>query len=239
MAEKEFQPYIKHDQEIPEFTIKSVITGTMLGIVFAWANAYVGLISGLTISASIPASVMSVAVFAFLHKAFKARRGTPLETNMSQTIGSSGESLAAGVIFTVPAMFMLGWQPSYGVQVITIAIIAAIGGILGITFMIPLRRYLMKREHGTLPFPEGTACAEVIKSADVGGASAGYVFGGLGIGALIELVKNGFTAFASTITVAVPVVTEWFFLWRQARLCWELGTYSIVTFRLSWLPGER
>jgi len=208
MAEKEFKPYVPHDKDIPEFTVKSVVTGTVLGIVFAWANAYVGLISGLTISASIPASVMSVAVFAFLHKAFKARKGTVLETNMSQTIGSSGESLAAGVIFTIPAMFMLGWNPAYATQVITITIIAAIGGILGITFMIPLRRYLMQREHGTLPFPEGTACAEVIKSAEAGGTQAGYVFGGLGIGAFVELIRNGFSAFAGTIATPIPIVSR-------------------------------
>jgi len=208
VAEKEFKPYISHDKDIPEFTVKSVVTGTILGIVFAWANAYVGLLSGLTISASIPASVMSVAVFAFLHKAFRARKGTVLETNLSQTIGSSGESLAAGVIFTIPAMFMLGWNPSFGIQIITITIIAAIGGILGITFMIPLRRYLMAKEHGVLPFPEGTACAEVIKSADTGGTQAGFVFGGLGIGAFVELIRNGFSAFAGTIAAPIPIVSK-------------------------------
>ena len=208
MAEQDFEPYIKHDQRLPEITWKSVIVGTVLGIVFAWANAYVGLISGLTISASIPVSVMSVALFAFMHKALKARKGSPLETNMSQTIGSAGESLAAGVIFTIPAMFMLGWNPEYGRQVITITIIAAIGGILGVTFMIPLRKYLIKREHKVLPFPEGTACAEVIKSADIGGASAGYVFAGLGVGGLIELLRNGFSAFASTIEVPIILVNK-------------------------------
>ena len=92
MAEQNFEPYIKHDRELPEFTWKAIIIGTSLGIVFAWANAYVGLFSGLTISASIPVSVMSVAIFGFLHKTLKARRGSPLETNMSQTIGSAGES---------------------------------------------------------------------------------------------------------------------------------------------------
>ncbi len=208
MAEKNFEPYIKHDQRLPEITWKSVIIGTVLGIVFAWANAYVGLISGLTISASIPVSVMSVAIFAFMHKVLKTRKGSPLETNMSQTIGSAGESLAAGVIFTIPAMFMLGWNPEYGQQVITITIIAAIGGILGVTFMIPLRKYLIEREHKVLPFPEGTACAEVIKSADIGGASAGYVFAGLGIGGLIELLRNGFSAFAGTIEVPIIFVKK-------------------------------
>ncbi len=208
MSDQSFQPYIKADQNLPEFTWKSVIIGTILGIIFAWANAYVGLISGLTISASIPVSVMSVTIFSFLHRFFNAKKGSPLETNMAQTIGSAGESLAAGVIFTIPAMFMLGWNPTYGVQVITIMIIAAIGGILGVTFMIPLRKYLIKKEHNVLPFPEGTACAEVIKSADIGGASAGYVFGGLGIGAFIELIKNGFTAFAGTVEVPIFFVKK-------------------------------
>ncbi len=208
MAEQQFEPYISHDKTLPEITWKSVIIGTVLGIVFAWANAYVGLISGLTISASIPVSVMSVALFAFLHRVLKTSKGSPLETNMSQTIGSAGESLAAGVIFTIPAMFMLGWNPTYGVQVITITIIAAIGGILGVTFMIPLRKYLIKREHNVLPFPEGTACAEVIKSADIGGASAGYVFGGLGVGACVELLKNGFSAFAGTIEIPIIFVRK-------------------------------
>ena len=147
MAEQNFEPYIKHDQQLPEFTWKSVIIGTLLGIVFAWANAYVGLISGLTISASIPVSVMSVAIFAFMHRVLGARKSSPLETNMSQTIGSAGESLAAGVIFTIPAMFMLGWNPGYGQQVITISIIAMIGVILGVAFMIPLRKYLIKKEN--------------------------------------------------------------------------------------------
>jgi putative OPT family oligopeptide transporter len=208
MADQDFKPYISHDKTLPEVTWKSVIIGTALGIVFAWANAYVGLISGLTISASIPVSVMSVALFAFLHRVFKTSKGSPLETNMSQTIGSAGESLAAGVIFTIPAMFMLGWNPTYGIQVITITIIAAIGGILGVTFMIPLRKYLIKKEHKVLPFPEGTACAEVIKSADIGGASAGYVFGGLGVGAFIELLKNGFSAFAGTIEIPIAFVRK-------------------------------
>ncbi len=208
MAEQDFKPYISHDRDMPEFTWKSIIIGTSLGIVFAWANAYVGLISGLTISASIPVSVMSVALFAFLHKTFKAKKGSPLETNMAQTIGSAGESLAAGVIFTIPAMFILGWNQTYGIQIITITIIAAIGGILGVTFMIPLRKFLIKKEHKTLPFPEGTACAEVIKSADIGGTSAKFVFSGLAIGGFIELLKNGLTAFVGTITIPIIFVNK-------------------------------
>lgn len=201
-----YEPYVKHDENQVEFSVKAIIIGTALGILFAWANAYVGLISGLTISASIPVSVMSVAIFTTLHKVFKSKKGSPLETNMAQTIGSAGESLAAGVIFTIPAMFMLGWDVTYGMQVITITIIAAIGGILGVTFMIPLRQYLIKREHGILPFPEGTACAEVIKSADIGGSSAKHVFIGLGIGALVELARKGFSLFAGTVKFPTVVV---------------------------------
>ncbi|UCC79508.1 MAG: oligopeptide transporter, OPT family [Candidatus Zixiibacteriota bacterium] len=208
MEEPEYKPYIGHHKELPEFTWKSIIIGTILGIVFAWANAYVGLISGLTISASIPVSVMSVALFAFLHKFLKTRRGSPLETNMSQTIGSAGESLAAGVIFTIPAMFLLGWDQAYGIQVITITIIAAIGGILGVSFMIPLRKFLVKREHKVLPFPEGTACAEVIKSADIGGTSAKFVFTGLGVGGFVELIKNGFSVFEGLIRVPTLIVNK-------------------------------
>ena len=188
--EEEFKPYIKHNEKTPEFTWKAIIIGTTLGILFACANAYVGLISGLTISASIPVSVMSVAIFAVLHKFFKARRGTPLETNLSQTIGSAGESLAAGVIFTIPAMFMLGWDANYGTQVITISIIAAIGGILGVTFMIPLRQYLIKKEHKNLPFPEGTACAEVLRAGEEGGVRARMVFEGLGVGAFYKVLGD-------------------------------------------------
>jgi putative OPT family oligopeptide transporter len=210
MASKndDFEPYIKHTQAPPEFTWKAAIIGISLGILFAWANAYVGLISGLTISASIPASVMSVAIFTALYKFFKTPKASPLETNMSQTIGSAGESLAAGVIFTIPAMFMLGWDVSYGMQVLTISTVAAIGGALGVTFMIPLRQYLIKKEHKVLPYPEGTACAEVIKSADLGGASAKNVFVGLGLGAIVELARNGFYLFATTIEFPTVVVRK-------------------------------
>jgi putative OPT family oligopeptide transporter len=127
---------------------------------------------------------------------------------MSQTIGSAGESLAAGVIFTIPAMFLLGWDQTYGTQVITITIIAAIGGILGVTFMIPLRKFLIKKEHNVLPFPEGTACAEVIKSADIGGTSAKYVFTGLAVGGFVELIKNGFSVFVGLIRVPTLLIDK-------------------------------
>lgn len=172
----EYPPYIPPTEHVAELTIKSVLIGIMLGIVFGAANAYLGLRVGLTVSASIPAAVMAIAIF----KVF--RTGTILETNIVQTIGSAGESLAAGVIFTLPALYIWGFDAEWHV----LATVAFLGGLLGILFMIPLRRFLMVREHGHLPFPEGTATAEVQVAGEAGGSKAKLVFGGLGIGALYQ-----------------------------------------------------
>ena len=181
-----YPPYIGADEQLPEFTFKAVFIGVVLGVVFGAANAYLGLRVGLTVSASIPAAVMAVAVF----KAIKS--GSILETNMVQTIGSAGESLAAGVIFTLPALLI--WQredPAVVVDVMEISVIALFGGLLGVLFMIPLRSYLISREHGNLPYPEGTACAEVQVAGDVGGSKAMLLFQGLGVGALYQALANG------------------------------------------------
>ena len=142
--------------------MKSVVFGVVVGIVFGAANAYLGLKVGLTVSASIPAAVMGLAFFRLV------RSGTILEGNIIQTIGSAGESLAAGVIFTFPALFMWGVAPKH----FEIACLALIGGGLGVLFMIPLRRFLIVQEHGRLPYPEGTACAEVLVSGETGGGRA-------------------------------------------------------------------
>ncbi|MDE2751107.1 MAG: OPT/YSL family transporter, partial [Gemmatimonadota bacterium] len=153
---REYRPYVPPNERMAEFTVKAVVVGILMAVVFGAANAYLGLRVGLTVSASIPAAVMAVAIF----RAF--RRGTILETNMVQTIGSAGESVAAGVIFTLPALFI--WQrtdPTIMIDLVQVSVIAAFGGLLGVLFMIPLRRYLISREHGRLPYPEGTACAEV------------------------------------------------------------------------------
>ena len=182
----EYRPYVPPDRSMAEFTVKAVVVGILMAVVFGAANAYLGLRVGLTVSASIPAAVMAVAIFRAL------RRGTILETNMVQTIGSAGESVAAGVIFTLPALFI--WQradPTIMVDLVQVSVIAAFGGLLGVLFMIPLRRYLISREHGRLPYPEGTACAEVQVAGDTGGGKARLLFSGLGVGAIYQALANG------------------------------------------------
>ena len=181
-----YRPYVPAETSMAELTLKAVLIGLLLAVVFGAANAYLGLRVGLTVSASIPAAVMAVAIFRAL------RRGSILETNMVQTIGSAGESVAAGVIFTLPALFI--WQradPTIVVDLLQVSVIAAFGGLLGVLFMIPLRRYLISREHGKLPYPEGTACAEVQVAGDMGGGKARLLFSGLGVGALYQAMANG------------------------------------------------
>jgi putative OPT family oligopeptide transporter len=172
-----YQPYIAASESPAEFTLRAVGLGVLFGIVFGAANAYLGLRAGLTISTSIPVAVMTVAVFRIL--AASGRRGTLLETNLSQTTGSASSSLASGVIFTLPALFMWGLPPTLA----QMSLLAMCGGLLGILFMVPLRRYLIEREHGRLPYPEGTACAEVLVANEIGGSKARFVFYGLGVGA--------------------------------------------------------
>ncbi len=188
----DYEPYTGAEVITAEFTLRAAIMGSILGILFAAANAAVGLRVGLTISASIPIAVMSVAIFGVM-KRFGARKGTILENNMVQTIGSSGESLAAGVIFTIPAFFLTSFiaPGEYTITIFQIFITALIGGLLGVLFMIPLRRYLIKKEHGKLPYPEGTACAEVLVAGDTGGGQARQVFMGLGVGALYTALLRG------------------------------------------------
>jgi putative OPT family oligopeptide transporter len=153
-----FVPYCPPSAQVPEFTLRALVLGIAIGIVFGAANAFLGLKTGTTVSASIPAAVISMAVLRGVLK-----RGTVLENNMVQTIGSSGESLAAGVIFTIPAFMFLGMEISQ----FRIFLFSITGGLLGILFMIPLRHYLMVKEHRVLPFAEGTACANVLVAARV------------------------------------------------------------------------
>ena len=174
-ANKPFKPYIPADKVTPEITAVSVVIGVILAVVFGAANAYLGLRVGLTVSASIPAAVLSMGIIRVL-----MRRNSILESNIVQTIGSAGESLAAGAIFTLPALFLWaaegkGEKPS----LLAITVIALCGGILGVLFMVPLRNALIVREHATLPYPEGTACAEVLLAGEEGGAQAASVFSGL------------------------------------------------------------
>ncbi len=177
----QYRPYIGKPEILPEFTFRAIFTGIILGIIFAAANAYIGRKVGLTVSASIPVAVMTVAIFRIM------RKGSILENNMVQTVGSAGESLAAGVIFTFPALIIWGMKP----ELAKIFIFSLLGGWLGVLFMIPLRSLLISRQHGRLPYPEGTACAEVLVAGDKGGTEAKTVFTGLGIGSLYEFFVNG------------------------------------------------
>lgn len=176
-----YPPFVSPERtDVSELTWKAVLTGIVIGIVFGAANAYLGLRVGLTVSASIPAAVMGVAAF----KLFG--RGTILEANLVQTVGSAGESLAAGVIFTLPALFMWGLTVSQ----LKICVLSLLGGLLGVFFMIPLRRYLIVKEHGRLPYPEGTACAEVLVAGETGGSKARLLFAGMSIGALFQTLVH-------------------------------------------------
>ncbi|MFH1502223.1 MAG: oligopeptide transporter, OPT family [Candidatus Eisenbacteria bacterium] len=178
----DYAPYVGHERTIPEFTLRALVAGALIGIVFGAANAYIGLKVGMTVSASIPAAVIAIALSRKLR-----RKATILETNMVQTVGSAGESLAAGIIFTIPALIVLGLIP----ELSKVFVLAVVGGLLGVLFMIPLRRYLMVQQHGTLPFPEGTACAEVLVAGDSGGSRVRRVMGALGLAALYKFAMEG------------------------------------------------
>ena len=187
MENKQFQPYVPASKVTPELTATSIIMGILLSVIFGAANAYLGLRVGMTVSASIPAAVISMGVIRVI-----MRKNSILESNLVQTIGSAGESLAAGAIFTMPALFI--WA-SEGVMekpdLISITLIALLGGLLGVFFMIPLRNALIVREHGTLPYPEGQACAEVLLAGEQGGSNASTVFAGMGFAALFKFIIDG------------------------------------------------
>lgn len=191
----EFKPYIPAEKVTPELTVTSVIMGCILAVIFGAANAYLGLRVGMTVSASIPAAVISMGVIRVI-----LRRNSILESNMVQTIGSAGESLAAGAIFTMPALFLWAEEgkidmPGY----LEITLIALFGGILGVLFMIPLRKALIVEEHGTLPYPEGMACAEVLLAGEEGGSNASTVFAGMGLGAAFKFIVDGLKIVPSDI----------------------------------------
>lgn len=192
---KDFKPYIPADKVLPELTGTSIILGIILAVVFGAANAYLGLRVGMTISASIPAAVISMGIIRLILK-----KDSILENNMVQTIGSAGESLAAGAIFTLPALFL--WAEEGKIEtpsMLQITLITLVGGTLGILFMIPLRKALIVEEHGVLPFPEGQACAEVLRAGEEGGAKAGTVFKGLGIASVYKLLSDGFKIWPSEL----------------------------------------
>jgi putative OPT family oligopeptide transporter len=210
-----------------EFTPLALILGVIIGILFGAANAYIGLKVGMTVSASIPAAVISMAVLRGLLK-----RGTLLENNIVQTVGSVGESLAAGMIFTVPALFIFAYTDHNDSMKPTfweITTWGAVGGLLGVFFMIPLRRMLIVKEHGKLPYPEGTACAEVLRAGQTGGLSAKTVFLGLGVGAVYEFFR-GLGFWAETFKQRLPLLKSEFQLAAEPAL---LGVGYILGIRVA------
>lgn len=194
---KDFKPFISADKIVPEFTFTSLFIGILLAVVFGAANAYLGLRVGMTVSASIPAAVLSMGIIRVI-----LRRDSILENNMVQIIGSAGESVAAGAIFTLPALFLWAADGVEGIEapgLFEIFLIALVGGTLGVLFMIPLRKALIVEEHGVLPYPEGTACAEVLLAGEEGGSKASVVFSGLGIAAVYKFVADGLGVFPSSV----------------------------------------
>jgi putative OPT family oligopeptide transporter len=214
----DFKPYVSPSERVAEFTWRGIVPGILLGVAFGMANAYLGLRVGLTISTSIPIAVMTVAVY-------KLVRGSILEANISQTIGSASSSVASGVIFTIPALFLWNLNPS----LLQMTLLALAGGTLGVLFMIPLRRYLIEREHATLPYPEGTACAAVLTASQGGGSAARNVFAGLVIGGLFKAVVGGFKVVVDEISVRVPFLRKG-----------EIGTeVSAALFGVGYILGPR
>ncbi len=197
--QKDFKPYIPAEKITPELTVTSILMGILLAVVFGAANAYLGLRVGMTVSASIPAAVIAMGVIRVI-----MRKNSILESNIVQTIGSAGESVAAGAIFTIPALFL--WAKD-GIMdkpgIVEISVIALLGGLLGVFFMIPLRNALIVKEHGVLPYPEGTACAEVLLAGEEGGANAGTVFAGMGIAAIFKFIIDGLKAVPGEITYSL------------------------------------
>jgi putative OPT family oligopeptide transporter len=197
-----FEPYIPATESPAEFSVKAVLLGMVFGIVFGAANAYLGLVAGLTISTSIPVAVMTVAAFRVLQG--MGCKGSILEANISQTVGSASSCLATGIIFTLPALFLWELSPA----LIQMVLLAICGGMIGVLFMIPLRRFLIDKEHGKLPYPEGTACAEVLVASDVGAGRAGNVFWGLGVGSLFMLLVNGMHAIPGKLRFGIPFLKK-------------------------------
>lgn len=195
--QKDFKPYISAKQSLSEFTPASVITGILLAVIFGAANAYLGLRVGLTISASIPAAVVAMGVIRVL-----LRKNSILESNIVQTIGSAGESVAAGAIFTLPALFLWAGEGKMSTpSILEITLITLSGGLLGVFFMIPLRNSLIVKEHHTLPYPEGSACAEVLLAGEEGASNASTVFAGMGISAVFKFIVDGLKLFPGEISL--------------------------------------
>src|SRR5688572_6947262 len=201
-AKGTFQPFVPASQSPAEFTVRAIVLGMLFGLLFGASTVYLGLRAGLTVSASIPIAVLAISVLK------KLGGSTILENNIVQTIGSAGESLAGGVVFTIPALiFLLPFGPAY-FNYLQITMLTFAGGILGVLMMVPLRRALIVKEHGVLPYPEGTACAEVLVAGERGGRLAALVFAGLGIGALWKSLAWIFNLFLTEIGYSTPPASQ-------------------------------
>jgi putative OPT family oligopeptide transporter len=196
--EAAFKPYVPASQSPAEFTVKAIVIGILFGLLFGASTVYLGLRAGLTVSASIPIAVLAISILK------KLGGSTILENNIVQTIGSAGESLAGGVVFTIPALiFLAPFGPDY-FNYVQITMLTFAGGILGVLMMVPLRRALIVKEHGVLPYPEGTACAEVLVAGERGGMMAGLVFVGLAVGALWKALSWVFNLFLTEVGYSSP-----------------------------------
>ena len=197
-----FQPYVSASQSPAEFTARAVILGSLFGLLFGASTVYLGLRAGLTVSASIPIAVLAISVLK------KLGGSTILENNIVQTIGSAGESIAGGVVFTVPALIFLTPDGPRYFNYVQITMLTFAGGILGVLMMVPLRRALIVKEHGVLPYPEGTACAEVLVAGERGGRLASLVFGGVGVGALWKSLSWIFNVFRTDMGYSMPRTSQ-------------------------------
>ncbi|MCM2304737.1 MAG: OPT/YSL family transporter, partial [Elusimicrobia bacterium] len=193
-------PYVSDKTEMAEYTWSAVIVGALLGIVFGASSLYLVLKVGMTVSASIPIAVLSITLFRLFSKLTGARKTTILENNMVQTVGSAGESIAFGVGVTMPALMILGYE----MDAARVLIVSSLGGLLGVLMMIPLRRAFIVKQHGVLPYPEGTACADVLIVGEKGGSSAKTVFTGFGIAALYKLLMSGFRLWGDAPERPIP-----------------------------------
>ena len=201
MADPQFTPYVPASQSPAEFTFRAIVLGALFGLLFGASTVYLGLRAGLTVSASIPIAVLAISVLKRLGGS------TILENNIVQTIGSAGESLAAGVVFTIPALiFLAPYGPAY-FNYVQILLLAFAGGILGVLMMVPLRSALIVKEHGVLPYPEGTACADVLVAGERGGALAGTVFMGLGVGSLWKALSWIVQLFRTTVGYSMSALS--------------------------------
>ncbi len=218
-----YEPYVSESESLAEFTLKATIAGILFGITFGAANAYLGLKAGLTISTSIPVAVLTVAAFRLLSQV--GVKSSILEANISQTVGSASSSVASGVIFTLPALFLWGLDP----DLLQMTLLAMCGGLLGVLFMVPLRAFLIKGEHGRLPYPEGTACAEVLVASEIGGSKAKNVFRGLAAGAFFKFLVSWIKVIPDEMHIRVPFI-------RKAELGCEA---SAALFGVGYILGPR